>query len=57
VIARTDCELLRIDGDTFLELVENTGVTGGIMADGMTARLERTHPSLAARRAAPSMEV
>jgi CRP-like cAMP-binding protein len=56
VIARSDSELLRIAGDDFLELVENTGVSGGIMADGVTARLERTHPSLAVRHATPSVE-
>ena len=48
VTATTDAELLRIAGSDFLDLVADPGVRGGMLADGITTRLARTHPSRAA---------
>ena len=48
VTTTTDAELLRISGSEFLDLVNTPGVRGGMLADGVTTRLARTHPSRAA---------
>ena len=44
----TPCRFLRIDGDTFVEALADSGPSSSLV-DGMSSRLARTHPSLRAR--------
>ena len=46
--AETDCEVLRIDGETFLESLTTNQPSAAIL-DGAALRLHRTHPARAVR--------
>ncbi|MDQ3964227.1 MAG: MFS transporter [Actinomycetota bacterium] len=45
VVATTDCDLLRVPGDSFLAAVNQEPTLSGTLIDGIVGRLSRTHPT------------
>ncbi|MDQ3645376.1 MAG: MFS transporter [Actinomycetota bacterium] len=56
VRAETDCDLYRIDGTTFLDVINQSPSMSGTLLDGIVGRLARTHPSHEPKHAGPTRE-